>query len=494
MTSTSKTIYNDSLSLLTDFYQLSMAYAWWKQGSYDIMATYHLVFRKNPFDGGYAIACGLNQFIEIINSWHFVLADLEALAKSKVEFFEPLQDKKFLEYLQNLKSKISLKAIPDGSIVFANEPIIQVKAPIILGQILESIALNIFGYETLIATKASRIKYVSGNDKVLEFGLRRAHGFDGALSASYAAYIGGCDATSNTLAAIKYDIPLEGTIAHSFIMSFASEEEAFKAYAQTFPKNTVFLVDTYNSLNAVRKLVKLKPWFDSRQYNILGIRLDSGDLAYLSIEARKILDEANLTDTKIIASNDLDEHIIYSLKQQNAKIDAWGVGTKLVTAYDQPALGAVYKLSAVSKNNQDWDYKLKLSEQTVKISNPGILDIKRFFNTNNNLYTADMIYDQYILKSQANFMIDPEDFTRRREVKRKNEIAFDLLKPIFVEGKLVYESPSIHEIKQYVVNEMQRLHDSTKRLLNPHRYPVGLEEELYNLKTHLILKARGLEA
>ena len=228
MTTTSKTIYNDSLSLLTDFYQLSMAYAWWKNGLKDVMATYHLFFRKNPFGGGYAIACGLNQFIEVINAWDFNLSTWDALGQAKHEFLEPIKDREFLNYLKNLKAKINLKAIPDGTVVFANEPIIQIQAPIILGQMLESIALNIFGYETLIATKASRIKYVSGNDKVLEFGLRRAHGFDGALSASYAAYIGGCDATSNTLASIKYGIPLEGTIAHSFIMSFDSEEEAFK--------------------------------------------------------------------------------------------------------------------------------------------------------------------------------------------------------------------------------------------------------------------------
>jgi nicotinate phosphoribosyltransferase len=323
---------------------------------------------------------------------------------------------------------------------------------------------------------------------LLEFGLRRAQGPDGGVTASRAAFIGGADATSNLLAGKIYGIPVKGTHAHSWVMSFDSELESFQTYAAHMPNNVTLLVDTYDSLEGVRNAVKVGQDLRERGHELAGIRLDSGDLAYLSIEARKILDEAGFQSTKIVASNDLDEYIMDSLKIQGAKIDIWGIGTKLVTAYDQPALGGVYKLAALQNESGKWDYKIKLSEQAIKVSTPGIQQVRRYRDKNG--FISDMIYNtEFPLKDKLK-MIDPYDFTRNRSFDADLEYE-DLLVPIFEKGKLVYTQPTIHETRKRVQEQLAHFHKGIKRFVHPHTYPVGLEEGLFELKTNLILALRS---
>ena len=334
-------------ALLTDLYQLTMAYGYWKSGRSELEAAFHLFFRKAPFQSGFTIAAGLATAIDFLKSFHFTDADLQFLATLTGNDNRPLFEPGFLEYLRTLRFCCDVDAIPEGSVVFPNEPLLRIKGPILQCQLLETALLNLLNFQSLIATKAARICLAARGEPVLEFGLRRAQGVDGALAASRAAYIGGCAATSNVLAGKIFGIPVRGTHAHSWVMSFDDEREAFLAYAEAVPNNCVFLVDTYDTLEGVRHAVETGKWLREHGYEMVGIRLDSGDLAWLSIEARKILDEAGFPKAVIIASNNLDEHIIASLKEQGAQINVWGVGTKMITAYDQPALGGVYKLSAI---------------------------------------------------------------------------------------------------------------------------------------------------
>jgi nicotinate phosphoribosyltransferase len=323
---------------------------------------------------------------------------------------------------------------------------------------------------------------------VLEFGLRRAQGIDGGLSASRAAYIGGCSATSNVLAGRFFGIPVRGTHAHSWVMSFDGEPEAFEAYARAMPDNCVFLVDTYDTLEGVKHAIAAGRWLQEKGYKMAGIRLDSGDLAYLSIEARKLLDEGGFKDAFIVASNDLDETIIRSLKDQGAQISVWGVGTKLVTAFDQPALGGVYKMAAIRKPDQQWDYKLKLSEQTIKINNPGILQVRRFYDKDG--FVADMIFDtEKVPVAQHMSIIDPVDITKRKHIPAETSFN-DLLVPVFREGVCVYQLPSLEDIRSRVQHQLKQVHTSVKRFVNPHTFPAGLEEGLYHHKLNLILKLK----
>ncbi|RYF55329.1 MAG: nicotinate phosphoribosyltransferase, partial [Cytophagaceae bacterium] len=336
-------LYDTSLSLLTDLYQVTMAYGYWKSGTAEKEAVFNLYFRKNPFGGGFTVACGLANAIGYVTHFGFTKKDLRYLRTLTGSDGEPLFETAFLDYLGALKLTVDIDAMPEGTVVFPNEPLVRVRGPILQCQLLETPLLNLINFETLIATKAARLRLVADTDTLLEFGLRRAQGVDGGMTASRAAYIGGCDATSNVLAGKHYDIPVRGTHAHSWVMSFDSELEAFETYADVLPNNVTLLVDTYDTIQGVRNAIEAGQRLRERGYRLSGIRLDSGDLAYLSIEARKLLDAAGFTDTAIVASNDLDETIINSLKQQGAKITVWGVGTKLVTAYDQPALGGVYK-------------------------------------------------------------------------------------------------------------------------------------------------------
>jgi len=475
-------------ALLTDLYQLTMAYGYWKSGRADREAVFHLFFRKAPFQSGFTIAAGLATAIDFLNSYHFTEDDLQFLSAMTGNDGKPLFEARFLEYLKKLKFSCDVDAMPEGTVAFAHEPMLRIKGPILQCQLLETALLNLLNFQSLIATKAARVCLATKGEPVMEFGLRRAQGVDGALGASRAAYIGGCAATSNVLAGKRYGIPVRGTHAHSWVMSFDDEREAFLAYAEAMPNNCVFLVDTYDTLEGVRHAVETGKWLRERGHEMVGIRLDSGDLAWLSVEARKILDEAGFPKAVIVASNDLDEHIISSLKEQGAQINVWGVGTKLITAYDQPALGGVYKLGAIRDQNGHWAYKVKLSEQVAKISNPGIQQIRRF--RSDKEFIGDGIYDIETGAPEPFTIVDPLDSTRRKHMAP--EAAFeDLLVPIFRAGRLVYQIPSLVDVRQRAQTQIGMFHSGVKRFVNPHEYPVGLELGLHELKMKLILKARG---
>ena len=479
-----------SLALLTDLYQLTMACAYWKSGTADKEAAFHLSFRNAPFHSGFSVACGLAQAIEFIRDFHFEPSDLAYLATIVGRDRLPLFDARFLEYLGKLRLTCDVDAVPEGTVVFPHEPLIRVQGPILQGQLLETSLLNFINFQTLIATKAARICLAARGEPVIEFGLRRAQGIDGGVSASRSAYVGGAAATSNLLAGKLYGIPVRGTHAHSWVMSFDTEIEAFAAYADVLPNNCVFLVDTYDTLQGVSHAVEAGHKLRERGHEMVGVRLDSGDLAWLSIEARRILDAGGFPDAKILASNDLDEHIINSLKEQGARINVWGVGTKLATAYDQPALGGVYKLSAQRDGRGRWQYKLKLSEQAAKISTPGVLQVRRYRSPAGGEYIADAIYDEELGLADPATIVDPLDPTRRRLIE-PDAAHEDLLVPVFRAGKLVYDIPTLDAVRARAQQQLAGFHAGIKRFVNPHQYPVGLERRLHDLKTELILKARG---
>jgi nicotinate phosphoribosyltransferase len=477
-------------ALLTDLYQLTMAYGFWKAGRANDEAVFNLFFRKPPFGGGYTVACGLAPVIDFIEAFRFQADDVEYLAGLTGNDGERLFEKAFLDYLAELRLAVTVHGVPEGTVVFPHEALLRIQGPILHCQLLETALLNIMNFDTLIATKAARVCLAAQGDSVLEFGLRRAQGRDGALAASRAAHVGGCAATSNVLAGKSFGIPVRGTHAHSWVMSFDTELEAFEAYAEVMPNNCVFLVDTYDTLEGVRNAIKVGHDLRRRGKELVGIRLDSGDLAWLSIQARKLLDEAGFPKAVIVASNDLDEHLIQSLKNEGAAIGVWGVGTKLCTAYDQPALGGVYKLAAVRHPGRPWSYRVKLSEQAVKISNPGIQQVRRM--KRGGEFIADVIYDEEIGIEDGCTLVDPMDATRQKLVP-KGTAWEDLLVPIFQEGRRVYDVPTIAASRARTVAQLAGFNAGVKRLANPHQYPVGLERKLHGLKTKLVLEARHLE-
>ncbi len=482
-------LYDRSLSLLTDLYQFTMAYGYWKLGRAQQRAVFHLSFRSHPFQGGYTVACGLADVIAYLQRLRFEGEDLKYLASLPGNDGKPLFEAGFIDYLASLRFTCDVDAVPEGTAVFPHEPLIRVSGPIAQGQIIETPLLTLINFQTLVATKASRICHAARGEPVLEFGLRRAQGIDGAVGASRAAFVGGCEATSNVLAGKLFGIPVRGTHAHSWVMSFDSEFEAFEAYAAAMPNNCGFLVDTYNTLEGVRHAVTIGRKLRETGHRMIGIRLDSGDLAYLSIESRKILDEAGFADAAILATNDLDERIIESLKIQGAKIAVWGVGTRLATAYDQPALAGVYKLGAVADEKGHWNYKLKLSEQTAKISIPGVLQVRRFKGSAG--FIADAIYNEpaHPKASESWTIIDPVDPLRRKTIL-PGTVSEDLLVPIFRGGKQVYTPPPLAVSRRRAQEQLASLHEGIKRLLNPHEYPSGLESSLAQLRTNLALEAR----
>ena len=360
----------------------------------DREAVFHLTFRRSPFHGGYTIAAGLATAIDYLENSRFTEADTAYLATLTGNDDRPLFEPAFLDFLRTLQPACDIDAVPEGTVVFPQEPLLRVRGPLLEAQLLETALLNIINFQTLIATKASRLVLAARGEPVLEFGLRRAQGIDGAVSASRAAYIGGCDATSNVLAGQLYGIPVRGTHAHSWVMCHDDELTAFREYAQVMPNNCVFLVDTYDTLQGVRHAVTVGRELRKQGHEMIGIRLDSGDLAYLSIEARRILDEGGFPKAVIVASNDLDERIVETLNDQGAKINVWGVGTRLVTGCDDPALGGVYKLSAVRSNGEAWQYKVKLSEQAAKVSTPGVLQVRRYYSAGDGAPLADAIIDE----------------------------------------------------------------------------------------------------
>lgn len=481
---------HDSLALLTDLYQLTMAYGYWLNGKAEQSAVFHLFYRKNPFGGGYAIAAGLESVVEYLESFRFSKDDTDYLETIPGNDGRPIFEKGFLEYLRQLQLSIHVDAIPEGTVVFPHQPLLRVTGPIVQCQLLETALLNILNFQTLIATKASRVARVAGNDPVLEFGLRRAQGPDGAMSASRAAYVGGCAATSNVLAGKRYGIPVRGTHAHSWVMSFDTELEAFEAYAQAMPNNCVFLVDTYDTLDGVQNAIRVGEQLRQRGYRMVGIRLDSGDLAYLSIEARKLLDAAGFSDAVIVASNDLDERLIESLKAQGAKIGVWGVGTKLVTAYDQAALGGVYKLGAVQDETGQWIPKIKLSEQMVKTSTPGIQQVRRFY-AKDGTAIADMIYDELTPPIGLGALMEGGDFPKAKSFESTATSYEDLLIPLLRDGSIVYELPSLKQIRDRTLSQLKRFPVGVLRFDNAHLYTHGLEENLYRTKLDLIRAGKG---
>lgn len=477
-----------SAALLTDLYQLTMAYGYWRSSQWNRQAIFHLFFRKNPFAGGYAIAAGLEQVVEYLESFHFSQQDIDYIASIPGHDGKPIFVGDFLHYLSDLKLEVDLDAIPEGTVVFPQQPLLRIQGPLLQCQLIETALLNIINFQTLVATKASRVMRAAQGDSVLEFGLRRAQGPDGAMSASRAAYVGGCSATSNVLAGKQFGIPVRGTHAHSWVMAFDSEYESFSAYAGAMPNNCVFLVDTYDTIEGVRNAIRVGKEMRAKGQRLVGIRLDSGDLAHLSIEARRLLDEAGFHDASIVASNDLDERLIESLKRQGAKIDVWGVGTKLVTAYDQAALGGVYKLGAIRDDLGEWKPKIKLSEQLIKITTPGILQVRRYFD-NHGKAIADVIFDELHRPQEKWLSIDPEDYSQQTTFgsDQKSE---ELVLPVMRQGNRVAPSPSLAELRQRTIEQLKMFPTGILRFDNPHKYPIGLEEGLYQQKLRLALEGR----
>jgi nicotinate phosphoribosyltransferase len=486
------TLYGTNLTLLTDLYQLTMAYGYWKSGEAETEAIFNLFFRKHPFKGGYTIACGLSHVVDLMENFRFEDEDLEYLATLEGNNGERLFEDAFLAYLGEMSFECDVDAVPEGTLVFPHEPMIRLRGPLIQCQLLETAMLSVVNFQTLIATKASRVALAAGGEPILEFGLRRAQGVDGGVSASRAAYVGGVAATSNVLAGKLFGIPVKGTHAHSWVMCFDSEMEAFEKYADAMPNNCVFLVDTYDTVEGVKKAIEVGQKLREKGHEMVGVRLDSGDLAYLSIQARELLDAAGFPDASIVASNNLDEHVITSLKQQGARIGVWGVGTKLATAYDQPALGGVYKLSAIRRKGEEvWHDRVKLSEQAIKVSNPGILQVRRF--TRGDEHIADMIFDEREDITRDVTIIDPMDMTRRLRIP-EGTTSTDLLEPVYRGGVLQHdELPDVHQARARAQEQLEQFHSGIKRFVHPHQYPVGLEKNLFDHKTRLILEARGFE-
>lgn len=469
-------LYSPSMSLLTDLYQLTMAYGYWKNGIAEQEAVFHLFFRKLPFNGNYAVCCGLKTAIAFVEEFRFDDDDLQYLQTLEGNDGKPLFETGFIDFLRTSKLTLDIDAIPEGTVVYPHQPLVRVKGLLWQCQILETALLNIVNFQTLIATKAARVCRAARGEAVLEFGLRRAQGIDGGISASRAAYIGGCVATSNVLAGKLFDIPVKGTHAHSWVMSFDTEMEAFEAYAAAMPNNCIFLVDTYDTIEGVKNAIEVGQKLRKRGYEMVGIRLDSGDMAALSIEARKLLDEAGFEQAVIVASNDMNEYSIKKLKENGAKITVWGVGTKLVTAYDQAALGGVYKLAAIrDKDTNEWEYRIKRSNTPIKTSNPGMLKVRRFFDGEKAV--ADVIYNELFGEDIEGFV----DFDSEKSIPiSSNWQSVDLLQAIFRNGKLVYQNRTIHEIRAYCLEQLQQMAEIEG-------YSVGLEKRLYELKEKMLM-------
>ncbi len=475
-----------SSALLTDLYQLTMACGYWKTGIACRETVFHLFFRDNPFGGGFSIACGLEQVIEHLLAFRFADEDLACLAGLEGNDGRALFDEGFLDYLSGLALCCDVDAVPEGTVVFAREPLLRIRGPLAQCQILETPLLTLLNFQTLIATKAARVALAAAGDPVLEFGLRRAQGIDGGISASRAAFVGGCAGTSNVLAGKRFGIPIKGTHAHSWVMSFASEPEAFAAYARALPNNCVFLVDTYDTMAGVRHAIAMGEWLRGRGHEMVGIRLDSGDLAELSCRARELLDAAGFPKAAIVASNDLDEYEIARLKAAGAAIDLWGVGTRLATAYDQPALGGVFKLSAFREADGSWRPVIKLSEERLKISVPGIQQIRRFSDASG--FVADVIWDEESGISEPCIRIDEHGREIPIPADAESE---DLLVPVLRQGRVVYDSPPIEAMRRRSLEQVEKLGAGVRRLVEPDPYAVGLDLRLHRLRERLIAELQA---
>ncbi len=467
-------------ALHTDLYQINMGYAYFKDGVHERKAYFDVYFRKIPFGGGYTVFAGLQKVIEYLNSFEFTDSDIEYLAGLGYE-------DSYLQYLKQMKFTGSIRSVREGEIVFGNEPLIRVEAPLIQAQIIETAILNIVNYQILIATKAARIKHLCPNEPCMEFGTRRAHEFDAAVWGARASIIGGFDSTSNVKAAKLFGIPCSGTHAHSFVQAYEDEKVAFKKYAAAH-KDCYFLVDTYDTLRsgiptAIEVADELKD-----KINFLGIRLDSGDIAYLSKEARKMLDAAGYPNAKVVASNDLDEATITHLKQEGARIDAWGIGTKLITAYDNPALGAVYKLACLEDENGNMVDRLKVSENPAKLTIPGIKRVYRIINKENGMAAGDYIAleSEDVSKEKSIKLFHPTHTYLEKEVE--NFEARDLHVDVFKDGRQVYAIPSVQESAEYFKENKKTLWNEYLRLLNPEFYPVDLSTKCWENRNNILRK------
>ncbi len=463
--------------LLTDLYQITMAYGYWRLGMHERPAVFHQLFRKQPFKGNYAVAAGLASVMDFLRHWHFSEADLAYLADLPAPAGGKLFPADFLAYLRELRFTCDVDAVPEGTLVFAHAPLLRITGPLLQCQLIETALLDFINFQTLIATKAARVCQAAAGDPVLEFGLRRAQGPDGALSASRAAYIGGCMATSNVLAGQRFDIPLSGTQAHSWVTAFPDEQHAFDAYADVMPNNFVLLVDTYDTIQGVEHAIVTATAMRKKGVTLRAIRLDSGDMAPLSIAARRLLDAAGLHETQIIASNSLDEYEIIRLKQAGAAISIWGVGTRLVTAHDQPALDGVYKLTALASMAGDWEYKLKISDTAEKVSNPGIQQVRRYLRQ--GVPCADLIYDIPTGVSPQQVSLSTPHLTDAIE---DYDTYVDLLQPIFRAGTCVYVPPDIHTTRATAQQAVQDFCQTMGEKV----YPVGLEKNLHTIKLQLM--------
>ena len=464
-----------------------MACGYWKAGVSDYEAAFHVTFRKNPFGGGFTVACGLATAIDFLRTFRFTDIEIDYLASQHGNDGKALFDSGFLGYLRNLRLSCDLDAPSEGTLVFPNEPLIRVCGPIIECQLLETALLNILNFQSLIATKAARVCLAAENDPVIEFGLRRAQGVDGGLTSARAAYIGGCAGTSNLQAGERYRIPVSGTQAHSWIVFFDDEKEAFETYARAIPNNCIFLVDTYNSIDGVRHAIDVARQLRKQGHEMIGVRLDSGDRVALSIEARRVLDKAGFPNAKIVCSGDLDEHVIADMKRHGAKIDMWGVGTKLTTGQPDAALGGIYKLGAVRRPGDRWQYRIKLSDEPAKTSYPGVLQVRRFCQPDGR-FIADTIYEIDHGVSEPCEIVDLE--TGEKTKIPATTGYSDLLVAVFRKGQLVYQAPQIDEARERARKQLSYAPPEIMRLEHPTNYKIGLEQSLHELRLKLMTRAK----
>lgn len=477
---------NRNLTLLTDLYELTMMQGYFKEKDANETVIFDMFYRANPHGNGFAVCAGLEQVIDYIQNLRFSPAEIEYLRSLRM--FE----EDFLEYLKDFRFTGDIYAIPEGTVVFPREPLIKVIAPIMQAQLIETALLNLINHQSLIATKTARIVYAAKGDGVMEFGLRRAQGPDAGIYGARAAMIAGCIGTSNVLCGQMFDVPVKGTHAHSWIMSFPDELTAFRTYAKLYPSACILLVDTYDTLNsgvpnAIRVFQEMRD--AGVPLTFYGIRLDSGDLAYLSKKAKKMLDEAGFSDAVISASNDLDEELINSLKMQGAAINSWGVGTNLITSKDCPSFGGVYKLAAVKdKATGQFIPKIKLSENAEKITNPGNKSIKRIYDKATGKIIADLIclVDEKFDTGSSLLLFDPIETWKKTMLAPDTYTLRDLLVPVFINGACVYRSPKVMEIQAYCKRELETLWDESRRLINPHTVHVDLSNQLWHMKNKLL--------
>ncbi len=474
-----------NLTLLTDLYELTMMQGYFEHKEQNETVIFDAFYRTNPCGGGYAVAAGLEQLIKYIRELHFSAQDIAYL--DSLNIFS----KNFLDYLANFKFSGDIYAIPEGTVIFPREPLVKVIAPIMEAQLVETAILNIINHQSLIATKAARVCYAAKGDGIMEFGLRRAQGPDAGIYGARAAVIGGCVGTSNVLCGQLFDVPVKGTHAHSWIMSFPDEYTAFKTYADMYPAACILLVDTYDTLksgvpNAIRVFQEMRA--AGIPLTNYGIRLDSGDLAYLSKKARKMLDNAGFSDAVISASNDLDEYLIETLKAQGAAISSWGVGTNLITAKDNPAFGGVYKLASIMDEKGEFIPKIKLSENTEKVTNPGNKTIYRVYEKDTGKIKADLIclVGETFSEREPLLLFDPLEPWKKTKLPAGSYTLRELLVPVFQKGECCYESPKVMDIRSYCQSELNTLWDETRRFVNPHQIYVDLSKKLYDIKIQLL--------